>query len=47
MNFSPFSKLFISFISDSNRDNDNLKNVNPVEKISLLKGLNSPVPDFE
>ena len=47
INYSPLSKLFISEIFFSANNNDNLRNVNPVEKISLFSGLNSPVPDEE
>ena len=39
--------LFIYDISSSFNNNDNLKNVNPVENISLFSGLNYPNPDFE
>jgi len=46
INCSPFSKLFISDISFLSNNSDNLRNVNPVEKISLFSGLNSPDPDY-
>ena len=45
--YSPVSKLFISDIFFSSNNNDNLKNVNPVENISLFSGLNDPNPDFK
>ena len=34
----------MSFLSNYN---DNLRNVNPVENISLFSGLNFPNPDYE
>jgi len=34
------------FISLSYNNNANLKNVNPVENMSLFSGLNYPNPDF-
>ena len=46
INYSPFSKLFISEISFSINYNDNLRKVNPVENISLFSGLNIPDPDY-
>ena len=45
--YSPFLILFISDISSELNNNDNLKNVNPVENISLFYGLNSPKPERE
>ncbi len=47
INISPFSKLFISEILFSSNNNDNLRNVKPVEKISLFSALNSPNPELE
>ena len=47
MSYFPFSILFISLISFSYNSNDNLKNVSPVENISLFSGLNYPNPDLE
>ena len=44
--YYPFSILFISDISFSYSNNDNRKNVNPAENISLFSGLNYPNPDF-
>ena len=41
------SKVFISFISFDFNNTDNLMNVNPVEKISLLTGSNYPNADFK
>ncbi len=38
--------LFIPDISFSDNNNDNLKNVNPVENISLFTVLNYPNPDY-
>ena len=46
INYYPFSKLFSSLISLSYNSKVNLKNVIPVENISLFSGLNSPNPDF-
>ena len=45
--YYPFLILFISDISSELNNNDNLKNVNPVENISLFSGLNCTNPDFE
>ena len=45
--YSPFLILFISNISFEVNNSDNLKNVNPVENISLFSGLNFPNPDKE
>ena len=45
INYYPFLK-FISAISSYFNNNDNLKNVNPVENISLLTGSNYPNPDY-
>ena len=47
INNSPVLILFISYILSEVSNNDNLKNVNPVENISLFSGLNYPNPDLE
>ena len=33
-------------MKSSDNNNDNLKNVNPVENMSLFSGLNFPNPDY-